>query len=83
MIVARPDFVRHYPIATKRRACHPQNRRHLCVESRASGEVRGRQRVLSRYEIALDVVKSFPTRWRTHNPEDSLRFHGLRLYEGG
>ena len=22
-------------------------------------------------------------RWRTHNPEDSLRFYGLRLYEGG
>lgn len=38
----------------------------------------------SRYEVALDVLKSLPyNRWREANPEDSLRFHALRLHEVG
>ena len=37
-----------------------------------------------RYDIALEVVNELPyERWRTDNPEDTLRFHGLRLYEVG
>ena len=37
-----------------------------------------------RYEVALEVVKSLSYgRWRTHNPDDSFRFHGLRLREAG
>jgi NitT/TauT family transport system substrate-binding protein len=38
----------------------------------------------TRYEIGLEVLKQLPyNRWRTDNPEDSLRFHALRLYEVG
>ena len=37
-----------------------------------------------RYDIALEVVKSVPySRWREANPEDSFRFHALRLHEVG
>jgi NitT/TauT family transport system substrate-binding protein len=36
-----------------------------------------------RYEIGLEVVKSLPYRWREIDPEDSMRFHALRLYEVG
>jgi NitT/TauT family transport system substrate-binding protein len=37
-----------------------------------------------RYEIALEVLKSLSyARWRTHDPEDTLRFYGLRLREVG
>ena len=36
-----------------------------------------------RYEIGLEVVKSLPYRWREIDPEDSLRFHALRLHEVG
>jgi NitT/TauT family transport system substrate-binding protein len=36
------------------------------------------------YEVTLEVVKSLPyNRWRTHDPEDSLRFFGVRLHEVG
>src|SRR5262249_31348617 len=37
-----------------------------------------------RYEVGLEVLKSIPyDRWREGDPEDSLRFHALRLREGG
>jgi NitT/TauT family transport system substrate-binding protein len=38
----------------------------------------------SRYEVAVEVLKSLPYhRWREANPEDTLRFHALRLHEVG
>jgi len=38
----------------------------------------------SRYEVALDVLKALPyNRWRESNPDDTLRFHALRLREVG
>ena len=37
-----------------------------------------------RYDIALEVLKSLPyRRWREAEPEDTLRFHALRLHETG
>ena len=37
-----------------------------------------------RYEVGLEVVKSLPYgRWRTDDPENTLRFSGLRLHEVG
>ena len=36
------------------------------------------------YDIALGVLKELPyMRWREFNPEDTLRFHALRLHEVG
>jgi NitT/TauT family transport system substrate-binding protein len=38
----------------------------------------------SRYDVTLEVVKSLPySRWRQAEPEDTLRFHALRLREVG
>ncbi len=38
----------------------------------------------TRYPIGLEVMKrSLYTRWREANPEDTLRFHALRLREAG
>lgn len=38
----------------------------------------------SRYEVALEVVKSLSyNRWRTYDLEDTLRFYALRLHEVG
>ena len=59
MIVARPDFVRHYPIATKR-PCVPSSEpptsvRRTPSERRSTWSPKGS---IHRYEIALDVVKS-------------------------
>ena len=37
-----------------------------------------------RYNVALEVLKELPFhRWRDLNPEDTLRFHALRLHEVG
>ena len=85
MIVARPEFVRQYPIATKRAVRAILKATDIC----ASDPERAAKHVVAkgfypRYEIALDVVKSLSyNRWRNRNPEDTLRFYGLRLYEGG
>ena len=38
----------------------------------------------TRYETALEVLKSLPyDRWRQTQPEDTVRFHALRLRELG
>jgi NitT/TauT family transport system substrate-binding protein len=37
-----------------------------------------------RYEVGLEVLKTLPyNRWRNANPEDTVRFHALRLYDVG
>jgi NitT/TauT family transport system substrate-binding protein len=37
-----------------------------------------------RYAIGLEVLKSLPyNRWREADPEDTIRFHALRLHEVG
>jgi NitT/TauT family transport system substrate-binding protein len=37
-----------------------------------------------RYEIGVEVLRDLPyDRWRTDNPEDTLRFHALRLHDVG
>jgi NitT/TauT family transport system substrate-binding protein len=34
--------------------------------------------------VALEVISELPyRRWRDANPEDTLRFHALRLHEAG
>jgi NitT/TauT family transport system substrate-binding protein len=36
------------------------------------------------YSTALEVLRELPyQRWRDANPEDTIRFHALRLHEGG
>jgi NitT/TauT family transport system substrate-binding protein len=38
----------------------------------------------TRYEIGLSVVKDLAyRRWRESSPEDTIRFHALRLHEAG
>ena len=38
----------------------------------------------TRYELALETLKRLPyQRWREANPEDTMRFHALRLHEVG
>lgn len=37
-----------------------------------------------RFDLGLEVMKELPyRRWRDANPEDTLRFHALRLHEVG
>jgi NitT/TauT family transport system substrate-binding protein len=37
-----------------------------------------------RYDMAIEVLRGLPyDRWREAHPEDTLRFHALRLHEVG
>jgi NitT/TauT family transport system substrate-binding protein len=79
------EFVDKYPIATKRAlrallkatdicATEPERVAHYLV-------AKGYE---PRYEIGLEVLRSLPyDRWHESSPEDSLRFHALRLHEVG
>jgi len=85
MVVANREFVRKHPVATKRalRAIlqaaegiprEPARAARLLV---ASG-------IAQRYDYALQTMKEIPyAKWRDYDPEDTVRFYGLRLHEGG
>ena len=84
-VVANRNFVTRYPITTKRAL-----RAYLKAADICSKEPERVARYLAekgfepRYEIGLEVIKSLPyARWREANPEDTLRFHALRLHEVG
>jgi NitT/TauT family transport system substrate-binding protein len=85
MLTARTDFVSRYPIATKRALRAYLKAADICSDQpeRAARFLAGKGYEL-RYELALDVLKGLPfNRWRQYNPEDTLRFHALRLHEAG
>jgi NitT/TauT family transport system substrate-binding protein len=85
MIAARKEFAATNPIATKRAVRAILKATDICARQpeRAARHMveRGYE---PRYEVALEVVNSLSyNRWRTHDPEDSLRFFGVRLHETG
>ncbi|UCD69757.1 MAG: ABC transporter substrate-binding protein [Betaproteobacteria bacterium] len=85
LLGGRNEFIENYPIATKRAL-----RAILKAADVCSQEPERAARVLveggwePRYDIALEVLNTLSyDRWRTDNPEDSIRFHALRLHEVG
>ncbi len=84
-LVASRDFVARYPIAAKRALRAHLKAADLCVrEPERAARYLAHKGFEPRYEIGLEVIKSLPyARWREANPEDTLRFHALRLHEVG
>jgi NitT/TauT family transport system substrate-binding protein len=85
MIAGNAEFVRDHPVATKRvlRAILKAN--DICA---AEPERTARQLVdlgfTERYDYALETLTDIPyAQWREFDPEDALRFFGLRLHEAG
>ena len=85
MVAANREFVQRNPVATKRVL-----RAILKAADMCANDPLGVARFLSdklyepRFQIGLEVMKRLPyTRWREAEPEDSLRFHALRLHEVG
>jgi homoserine acetyltransferase/ABC-type nitrate/sulfonate/bicarbonate transport system substrate-binding protein len=85
MLGANRDFAKRYPVTTKRALRAILKSADLCAS-----DPRGAARFLSdklyepRFQIGLEVVGSLPyNRWREANPEDTIRFHALRLHEVG
>ncbi len=84
-VSANKPFVGRYPIATKRALRAFLKAADICAqEPERVARYLVDKGYEPRYEIGLEVLKSLPyTRWRESNPEDTLRFLALRLYEVG
>jgi NitT/TauT family transport system substrate-binding protein len=85
MLVASREFVMKYPVAAKRAV-----RAYLKAADICARDPERVSRFLvdkgfePRYDVALNVLKELPyTRWHETHPEDTLRFHALRLHEAG
>jgi NitT/TauT family transport system substrate-binding protein len=79
------DFVHQYPIATKHVTRAILKATDLCA---AEPERVARRLVdggfTPRYDYALQALNQVPYgAWRDYDPEDTIRFYALRLYEAG
>jgi NitT/TauT family transport system substrate-binding protein len=77
------DFVRKYPVATKRALRAIVKAANLCAlePDRAARLVADKGYV---YDYALQTMQEIPyNRWREYDPEDTVRFYALRLHEAG
>ena len=85
MIGARKEFVANNPVATKRAVRAILKATDICArEPERAARHMVEKGYESRYEVALEVLKSLSyNRWRVYDPEDSLRFFGVRLHEAG
>lgn len=85
MLAANRDFVRRYPVATKRALRAILKASDLCDEKPLEVARFLRERLYeTRYDIGAELMQRLPyNRWRLSDPEDTLRFHALRLYEVG
>src|SRR5712672_1023335 len=84
-LAAHRDYVRKYPVATKRVLRAIVKAADLCVTQ----PERVAQRIVDagftpRYDYALQTLKEISfSRWREYDPEDTVRFYSLRLRESG
>jgi NitT/TauT family transport system substrate-binding protein len=85
MVIANRDFVRRYPVATKRALRALLKSTDLCATQpgRSAQLLVDKGYVQSR-DIALQTLSELDYRqWRDYSPEDSIRFFSLRLREAG
>ncbi len=85
VIAGNSEFVRKHPIATKRVLRALLKSADICAsDPERVARFLADKGYEKRYELGLDILKRLPyNRWREANPEDTLRFHALRLYEVG
>jgi len=85
VLTAHREFVRKYPVATKRAMRAILKASYLCAsepESVARSLVKGG--FIRDYNLALQSVREVPYgRWRDYDAEDSVRYYALRLKEAG
>jgi NitT/TauT family transport system substrate-binding protein len=85
MLASSRDYVRKYPIATKRVLRAVLKAADLC----ASEPDRVARRIVTggfaeTYDYALQTVSEIPyEKWSEYDPEDTMRFYALRLHETG
>jgi NitT/TauT family transport system substrate-binding protein len=85
MVVGHREFVRKHPVATKRAVRAILKATDLCaLEPEWAAQLLVDKDYVSRYDYALQTMKDVPYgKWREYDPEDTVRFYALRLYEIG
>jgi NitT/TauT family transport system substrate-binding protein len=85
MLAGNREYVRKYPVATKRVLRAILKAADLC----ATEPVRAARRLVDggvtpRYDYALQTLSELPyDKWREYEAEDTIRFYALRLREAG
>lgn len=85
MLFGRTEFVRKYPVATKRIVRAVLKATDLCANApeRVARQIVD-QGFTPSYDYALRSLQELPYGvWRDYNPEDTVRFYTLRLNEAG
>lgn len=85
VVAASREFVARYPVATKRALRAFLKAADICAaDPEAAARMLAERKYETRQKISVEVLRTFPyRRWRDANPEDTLRFHALRLHEVG
>jgi NitT/TauT family transport system substrate-binding protein len=83
IVAAHQEFVRKYPVATKRTLRAIMKATDFCASEPESAA-----RLVAdkgyRYDYSLQTMKEIQyARWRAYDAEDTVRFYALRLYEAG
>ncbi|HEV8642580.1 MAG TPA: ABC transporter substrate-binding protein [Methylomirabilota bacterium] len=85
VVTGNREFVRKYPVATKRALRAILKAADLCaLEPDRAARVLVDKGYIRQYEYALQAMKDVPYgKWRVYDPEDTIRFYALRLHEAG
>jgi NitT/TauT family transport system substrate-binding protein len=85
LFVANREFARKYPVATKRALRAILKATDICaLEPERVARVLVEKGFAPRHDYTLQTMKDVPyDRWRAYDPEDTVRFYGLRLHEAG
>jgi NitT/TauT family transport system substrate-binding protein len=85
MLAGNTEFVRKYPAATKRVLRAILKATDLCVsEPRRVTQLMVERGYAARTDFMLQMLNELPYGvWREYDPEDTLRFYGLRMQELG
>ena len=85
MLMGNREYVRNYPVATKRALRAILKAADLCANepSRVARAIVDR-RFTPRYDYALQTLNDVPyDNWREYDAEDTIRFYSLRLHDAG
>jgi NitT/TauT family transport system substrate-binding protein len=85
MLTGNREYVRNYPVATKRAMRAILKAADLCANepARVARTIVDR-RFTDRYDYALQTLNDIPyDKWREYHAEDTMRFYALRLHEIG
>jgi NitT/TauT family transport system substrate-binding protein len=85
MVYTRSDFVRKYPVATKRALRAILKATDICaLEPERTAGLLVDKGYTKNYSYALQAMQELPyAKWREYEPEDTVRFYALRLQEAG